>query len=480
MNDPAPGRREFLTSGFRGIGALALATLLAEDGLLAAAPDTSAESDPLRPRPTHHAPKARNCIFFLMAGGPSHVDLFDPKPELNRLEGRAIPESILKDAQFAFAQKETARLVGTPFRFRKQGQSGMEFSELLPHLSTCVDEIALIRSMYTDTFNHRPALNMMNTGFTRIGRPSLGSWLLYGLGSVSRGLPGYVVLNHAEGLDGGSSNWSSGFLPSSYQGVPLRTKGPAVLNLDNPDGLIPSAHRLSLDATARLNRERFRNCVVPEILSRIASYEQAFRMQSAAPELNEVTAESRQTLDDYGLNRPDPLARSFARSCLLARRLVERGVRFVQIYHEDWDAHVGLVENHTLNCQVVDQPIAALLKDLKRRGLLDSTLVVFAGEFGRTPVGENRAQRAEVSGRDHHPSAFSAWMAGGGIKGGQVIGKTDEIGWNPIEDPVHVNDFHATMLHLFGIDHRRLTYRFQGRDFRLTDVGGVVVEKLVG
>jgi len=293
MNDSAPGRREFLTSGFRGIGALALATLLAEEGLLAAAPDTSAESDPLRPRPTHHAPKARNCIFFLMAGGPSHVDLFDPKPELNRLEGQAIPESILKDAQFAFVQKETARLVGTPFRFRKQGQSGMEFSELLPHLATCVDEIALVRSMHTDTFNHRPALNMLNTGFTRIGRPSLGSWLLHGLGSVSRSLPSYVVLNHAEGLDGGSSNWSSGFLSSSYQGVPLRTKGPAVLNLDNPDGLIPSAHRLSLDAMARLNREHFKNSVDPEILSRIASYEQAFRMQSAAPELNEVTAESR-------------------------------------------------------------------------------------------------------------------------------------------------------------------------------------------
>jgi uncharacterized protein (DUF1501 family) len=480
MNDPLRDRREFLTSGLRGIGALALAALLAEDGLLAAEPDTGAESDPLRPRPTHHASKARNCIFFLMAGGPSHVDLFDPKPELNRLEGQAIPESILKDAQFAFAQKETARLKGTPFRFRNQGQSGIEFSELLPHLSTCVDDIALIRSMHTDTFNHRPALNMMNTGFTRIGRPSLGSWLLYGLGSVSRSLPGYVVLNHAEGLDGGTSNWSSGFLPSSYQGVPLRTKGPAVLNLNNPDGLIPSAHRLSLDAAARLNRERFTNCADPEILSRIANYEQAFRMQSAAPELNQVSAESRHTLDLYGLNRPDPLERSFAKSCLLARRLVERGVRFVQIYHEDWDAHIDLVGNHTLNCRVVDQPIAALLKDLKRRGLLDSTLVVFAGEFGRTPIGENRPQRTEVSGRDHHPSAFSVWMAGGGIKGGQVIGKTDEIGWNPIEDPVHVNDFHATMLHLFGIDHRRLTYRFQGRDFRLTDVGGVIVEKLFG
>ena len=319
---------------------------------------------------------------------------------------------------------------------------------------------------------------MMNTGFTRIGRPSLGSWLLQGLGSASRNLPGYVVLNHAEGLDGGSSNWSSGFLPSSYQGVPLRTKGPAVLNLDNPAGLSASAHRLGLNATARLNQERYGRSVDPEILSRIASYEQAFRMQSAAPELNELTSETPATLAAYGLNRTDPLAKSFARSCLLARRLVERGVRFIQVYHEDWDAHFRLVDNHTRNCQVVDQPIAALLKDLKQRGLLDSTLVVFAGEFGRTPVGENRAQRIEVSGRDHHPSAFSAWMAGGGIKGGQVIGKTDEIGWNPIEDPVHINDFHASILHLFGLDHKRLTYRFQGRDFRLTDVGGRVVDKL--
>ena len=482
MNDQAPrpptDRRDFLASGFRGIGALALASLLADEGLLAAEPDVSAEIDPLHPKPTHFAPKARNCIFFLMAGGPSHVDLFDPKPELNRLSGQAIPESILKDAQFAFVQKETARLAGSPFRFTKQGQSGIECSDLLPHLATCVDDIALVRSMHTDTFNHRPALNMMNTGFTRIGRPSLGSWLLQGLGSASRNLPGYVVLNHAEGLDGGSSNWSSGFLPSSYQGVPLRTKGPAVLNLDNPAGLSASAHRLGLNATARLNQERYGRSVDPEILSRIASYEQAFRMQSAAPELNELTSETPATLAAYGLNRTDPLAKSFARSCLLARRLVERGVRFIQVYHEDWDAHFRLVDNHTRNCQVVDQPIAALLKDLKQRGLLDSTLVVFAGEFGRTPVGENRAQRIEVSGRDHHPSAFSAWMAGGGIKGGQVIGKTDEIGWNPIEDPVHINDFHASILHLFGLDHKRLTYRFQGRDFRLTDVGGRVVDKL--
>ena len=482
MNDQTPGRpadrREFLASGFRGISALALATLLAEEGLLAAEPDLSLDTDPLHPKPTHFTPKARNCIFFLMAGGPSHVDLFDPKPELNRLEGQAIPESILKDAQFAFVQKETARLVGSPFRFKKQGQSGIEFSDLLPHLATCVDDIALVRSMHTDTFNHRPALNMMNTGFTRIGRPTLGSWLLQGLGSASRNLPGYVVLNHAEGLDGGSSNWSSGFLPSSYQGVPLRTKGPTVLNLDNPAGLSASAHRLGLNATARLNQERYGHSVDPEILSRIASYEQAFRMQSAAPELNELAAESPQTLAAYGLNRTDPLAKSFSRSCLLARRLVERGVRFIQVYHEDWDAHFKLVDNHTRNCQVVDQPIAALLKDLKQRGLLESTLVVFAGEFGRTPVGENRAQRTTVTGRDHHPSAFSAWMAGGGVKGGQVIGKTDEIGWNPIEDPVHINDFHASILHLFGLDHKRLTYRFQGRDFRLTDVGGRVVDKL--
>jgi hypothetical protein len=468
------GRRAFLGGGLRGLTGLALASLLADDGLLAAPVPTDAGPG----RAPHFPPKARSCIFFFMAGGPSQIDLFDPKPELNRLDGRPIPDSILAGARFAFARKETARLAGSPFAFRRHGGSGVELSELLPHLSTRVDDIALVRTLHTDTFNHRPAMTLMNTGFPRAGRPSAGSWLLYGLGSPSKELPGYVVICHGKDLDGGTSNWSSGFLPSDYQGVALRAKGPPVRNLDNPPGLTPRAHRLGLDALAALNRERQGSAADPEIRARIASYEQAFRMQSAAPELCDLAGESRLTREAYGLDRDDPEEGGFARSCLLARRLVERGVRFVQVYHADWDAHFDLVGNHTRNCRVVDRPIAALLADLRRRGLLDETLVVFAGEFGRTPVAENRAQRSSASGRDHHPSAFSAWMAGGGVKGGRVIGKTDDLGWAPVEDPVHVNDLHATMLHLFGLDHTRLTYRFQGRDFRLTDVAGRVAEKL--
>ena len=475
--DELLGRRDCLADGVRGLSGIALASLLSGDGLLA--DDGGPQPNPLTPHSSHFAPKARNCIFFSMWGGPSHIDLFDPKPKLEELDGQPIPDSILKTAEFAFAKKETARLKASPFRFHRHGQAGLEFSELLPHIGSCADDIAVVRTMRSESFTHRPAQLLMNTGFARVGRPPVGSWLLYGLGSLSKELPAYVVLKTGPDPDGGSSNWSSGFLPSHYQGTPLLSKGPPILNLANPAGLSAAAHRHSLDAMARLNREHYERVNDPEILTRIANYELAFRMQSAAPELSEIAGESPAILQDYGLERTDGDQASFSRNCLLARRLVERGVRFVSVFLGNWDAHSNLVPNHTRLSAVADQPIAALLKDLKQRGLLDSTLVVWAGEFGRTPVGENSVGRSTVSGRDHHPSAFSIWLAGGGISGGQVIGETDEIGWNSIAESVNINDLHATMLRLFGLDHKRLTFRYESRDFRLTDVGGKVVEKLV-
>ena len=474
-------RRTMFAQGLQGIFGAAVAGLLA-DGCLLGSDKTdakAADSDPLVPKAGHFPAKAKQCIFFFMWGGPSHIDLFDHKPEVNRLDGQPLPESFSKGAQFAFVQKETARLKGSPFKFRKHGQSGTEFSELIPNIGHHADDIAVIHTLQNEQFNHRPAQIMMNTGFARAGRPSLGSWLLYGLGSECRNLPGYVALNTGKVLDGSSSNWSSGFLPSTYAGVELRGEGPPILDLDSPAGLSLAGQRRSLDALSELNRERFRDTGDSEILSRIANYELAFRMQSAAPELCDLSPESARTRAAYGLDRRDPRQHSFARNCLLARRLIERGVRFVNVYCGDWDAHYNIVSNHTRLANVVDQPIGALLSDLKQRGLLGTTLVVWTSEFGRTPVGENRPQSTETSGRDHHPEAFSAWLAGGGVKGGCTIGKTDDIGWNAVEDPIPVNDFHASLLHLFGFDHKRLTYRFQGRDFRLTDVAGKIVEKIV-
>jgi uncharacterized protein (DUF1501 family) len=470
-------RRDLLSGGIRGLGGIALASLLASEGLLAAEPGTA--TNPLVPHTTHFPAKATNCIFFFMWGGPSHIDLFDPKPQLAIRDGQSIPESVLKNAQFPFVKKETARLQGSPFKFRKFGKSGTEFSELLPHIGNCADDIALVRTLHSELFNHRPAQILMNTGFMRMGRPPLGSWLLYGLGSPSENLPGYVVMKNGPEPTGGSSNWSNGFLPSEYQGVLLRSEGPPILDLDNPEGLTPAAHRRSLDALAELNRKHYQAASDPEILARIANYELAFRMQSAAPKLTDISGESADMLKAYGLNRGDATQRSFARNCLLARRMVERGVRFVNIYFGNWDAHYNLVPNHTRLCETVDQPIGALVKDLKQRGLLDTTLVVWAGEFGRTPVGENSAVDGSVTGRDHHPDAFSIWLAGGGVPGGRVIGATDELGWSAVEDRIEINDLHATMLNLFGLDHKRLTYRYEGRDFRLTDVAGNVVQKLI-
>jgi uncharacterized protein (DUF1501 family) len=479
-------RRRFLTSAASGVGLAALASLLRDDGLIAAAD----APNPLAIRAPHFAPRAKACICIYLEGAPSQLDLFDPKPKLNDLDGQKLPESMTKNVRFAFIQKEGARILGSPRKFTKHGDCGMELSDFLPHLASCADDLALVRSMHTDAFNHHPGQLMMNTGVPTFGRPSMGSWLTYGLGSESKDLPGYVVLTAGRGTSGGASNWSSGFLPTTYQGVLFRGQGEPVLNLNNPAGLDDEMQRRTIEALRDLNGERRDQVKDPEIASRIAAYELAFRMQSAAPELIDLSREPKAVRDEYGLDRDEPELKAargggkgqfhaFAANCLLARRLVERGVRFVNLYHASWDHHSNLDAELKHNCLMADQPVAALLKDLKRRKLLDSTLVLWLSEFGRTPLGENRVGYKTVTGRDHHPFAFTLWMAGGGVKGGQVLGKTDELGWSVVEDPVHVNDYHATILHPFGFDHLKLTYRFQGRDFRLTDVGGKVVKKLL-
>ena len=476
-------RRSFLTSTANGIGLAALTSLLGEE-LARAAP----ASNPLAPKPPHFAPKAKACICIFMAGAPSQLDLFDPKPKLNELHGQKLPESMTKNVRFAFIQKEGATLMGSPRKFTRHGQCGTEFSDLLPNIARHADDIALIRSMYTEAFNHHPGQLLMNCGVPTFGRPSMGSWLTYGLGSVSSNLPGYVVLTAGRGTSGGTSNWSSGFLPSTYQGVLFRNQGEPVLNLNNPAGLNEAMQERTIAALRELNERRHRHLGDPEIRSRIAAYELAFRMQSAAPQLIDLSSETKKTLEMYGVGRSDKpgggrggrgVYHQFATNCLLARRLVERGVRFVSLFHASWDHHSNLDRELAFNCGMADQPIGALLTDLKQRGLLESTIVMWIAEFGRTPLGENRRGYAKVTGRDHHPFAFSIWMAGGGVKGGQVVGRTDDIGWNVVDEPVHINDFHATLLHLFGLDHLKLTYRFQGRDFRLTDVGGKVVQRLL-
>ncbi len=486
-------RRDFLATSASGVGTLALASLLAENGLLAAESKRSAAPTPANshaPKPPHFAPKAKNCIFIYMEGAPSQMDLFDPKPKLKEYSGQKLPDSLLEKVRFAFIQKEGARLMGSPRTFTQHGQCGMELSDLLPHIGACADDLALIRSMHTDQFNHHPGQLMMQCGSAMFGRPTMGSWLNYGLGSESQNLPGYVVLTAGRGTSGGASLWSSGFLSSTYAGVLFRNQGDPVLNLGNPPGITAEMQHYGLDALGDLNRLRYKQVGDPEIASRITAYELAFRMQTAAPELIDLSGESKATMEAYGVEREQPDVKasrgggpgqfkSFSTNCLLARRLVERGVRFVNIFHASWDHHSNLDAELKQNCLMADQPIAALLKDLKQRGLLDSTLVVWGSEFGRTPLGENRGGSANVTGRDHHPYAFSLWMAGGGVKGGQVVGETDEIGWNITKDPIHVNDLHATMLQLFGLEHTRLTYRFQGRDFRLTDVAGKVVDQLI-
>ncbi len=483
LPSPLQARRDFLATSASGLGTVALASLLQQDGLLAT------ETSPLTARLAHFAPKAKACICFYLEGAPSQLDLWDPKPKLNQLNGQKLPESMTKNVRFAFIQKDGARLMGCPRKFSKHGECGMELSDFLPHLATCADDIAWVRSMHTDAFNHHPGQLMMNTGVPSFGRPSVGSWLTYGLGSESKNLPGYVVLTAGRGTSGGTTSFQSGFLPTSHSGVLFRNQGEPVLNLANPGGLSDAMQAKTIEALRDLNAHRHAEINDPEINSRVAAYELAFRMQSAAPELIDLKGETKLTLERYGIDRPEPAKsgrgggkgtyHQFALNCLLARRLVERGVRFVNLYHASWDHHSNLDSELAYNSRMADQPAAALIKDLKQRGLLDSTLVVWLSEFGRTPLGENRPGFASVTGRDHHPFAFTIWMAGGGVKGGTILGKTDEIGWNVVEDAVHVNDLHATILHLFGMDHLKLTYRFQGRDFRLTDVGGKVVKKLL-
>jgi hypothetical protein len=467
-------RRHFFRQAGFGIGTAALAGLMRED-LFAA----SAAVDAVARKP-HFAPRARNVIYLFMAGAPSQVDLLDYKPKLAALDGTNVPEEVVKGERFAFI-RGTPKLLGSPYKFTQHGQSGAAVSELLPHTAAIADDVAILRSLHTSQFNHAPAQIFMNTGHQIVGRPSLGSWLTYGLGSESEDLPGFVVLLSGENQpDGGKSCWGSGFLPTVYQGVEFRSKGDPVLFLRNPDGVRPEDRRASLDVLGQLNRARFEEQGDPEIETRIASYEMAYRMQTSVPELMDIAKEPGAVHEMYGT---EPGKRSFANNCLLARRLVERGVRFVQLYHRGWDHHGTNSRDDIVNrlpslCRETDQAAAALVTDLKQRGLLDSTLVVWGGEFGRTPMNEER-NGSRFLGRDHHPRAFSMWLAGGGIKPGITVGATDELGYNPVEDAVDVQDLHATLLHLLGIDHTRLTYRFQGRDFRLTDVTGNVIQKLL-
>ena len=463
-------RHFFKQSGF-GIGSLALASLLDEKLF---AQQTGSRQAP------HFAPKAKSIIYLFMAGAPSQLDLFDHKPKLKQYNGQPIPAEIVKGERFAFI-RGTPKLLGSPFNFRRYGQSGQELSDLLPHLSKHADDIAIIRTMHTTQFNHAPAQIFMNTGHQIVGRPSLGSWLSYGLGSENRDLPSFVVLISGENNpDGGKSCWGSGFLPTVHQGVEFRSKGEPVLFVDNPSGVSSTARRQSLDALRDLNQMRLNEAGDPEISTRISAYEMAYRMQTSVPELTDIAREPAKIHEMYGTQ---PGQSSFANNCLLARRLVERGVRCVQLYHWGWDTHGNSVGTDIVSklpriCRETDRPIGALLTDLKQRGLLDSTIVVWGGEFGRTPMNEER-NGSKLLGRDHHPRAFSMWLAGGGIKPGVTVGETDELGYNGVVDPVEVHDLHATTLHLMGIDHTKLTYKFQGREFRLTDVEGTLVDKLI-
>jgi hypothetical protein len=467
-------RRHFFQQVGFGIGSLALASLI-DERLLAAA-----GSDGTGPRALDFPAKAKQIIYLFMAGAPSQIDLFDFKPKLQQYDGQPIPEDIVKGERFAFI-RGTPRLLGSPFTFHKHGQSGAEISTLLPHLAKHSDEIAIIRSMQTTQFNHAPAQIFMNTGHQIIGRPSLGAWLSYGLGSENKDLPAFVVLISGQNQpDGGKSCWGSGFLPTVHQGVEFRSKGEPVLFSSNPDGVDPVVRRTSLDLLGQLNQLQHDATGDPETLTRISAYELAYRMQTSVPELTNVSDEPPSIHEMYGT---EPGKVSFANNCLLARRLVQRGVRFVQLYHRGWDTHgasagTDIVVRLPSLCLEVDRAIGALLTDLKQRGLLDSTLVVWGGEFGRTPINEAR-NGSKLLGRDHHPRAFTMWMAGAGIKKGVTIGRTDELGYNVVEDPVDVHDLHATMLYLMGLDHTKLTYKFQGRDFRLTDLSGMVVQMVL-
>jgi uncharacterized protein (DUF1501 family) len=470
-------RRSLLTQSGIGLGKIALAALLS--GSMRQSVQARSELDgPFDVQPAHFARRAKAVIHLFMAGGPSHLELFDYKPQLAKYEGKPIPPEVIGGQRYAFIRSDAAAL-GPRFKFARHGQCGAEISEALPHLAGVVDDICLVRSVHTDQFNHAPAQIFLNTGFSQPGRPSMGSWVTYGLGAETRDLPAFVVMSTGSGISGGAANWSSGFLPTVYAGVRLRNQGDAILNVSSPAGIDRRTERETLDLVGQLNRQRMELINDPEIATRIASYEMAYRLQSSAPELTDLARESRATLELYGA---DPAKPSFARACLLARRMVERGVRFVSIYHEGWDAHSDVVGNHKKNCGDTDQASAALVKDLRQRGLLDETLVIWGGEFGRTPTVElpkEGSNQGKINGRDHNHHGFTMWLAGGGVKGGYVHGATDEFGFKAVENRVHVHDLHATLLKLLGFDHEKFTYRYAGRDFRLTDVYGKVVNELI-
>jgi hypothetical protein len=459
-------RRWFFQQCGVGLGAIALGQLFAQNGW-AAAPS----NNPLAPKQPHFKPRAKRVIYLFQAGGPSHLELFDNKPELAKFNGKLPPPELLKGYRSAFITPNSS-LLGPKFKFAKHGKSGAELSEILPHLAEVADDITIVKSMHTDAFNHAPAQIFMNTGSQMFGRPSIGSWVSYGLGSEASDLPAFVVFSTgSKGTSGGSSNWGAGFLPSIHQGTLFRNVGDPVLYLSNPKGIDAEMQRDTLDTINKLNKKRLDVVGDPEIATRINSFEMAYKMQSSAPELMDIGKEPKHVLDMYGA---EPGKSSYANSCLLARRLIERGVRFVQIFHESWDQHGDLTNGLKKNCKSTDQASAALVKDLKQRGLLEDTLVVWGGEFGRTPM-----VQGGNDGRDHHPNCFTTWLAGGGVKPGLTLGESDDLGFNATKDKVHVHDLNATILHLLGIEHTKLTYRFQGRDFRLTDVHGEVVEKLL-
>ena len=462
-------RRWFLRDCSMGLGSIALHSLLSTDA------EADTVQGPLAPQKPHFTPRVKRVVYLCHAGAPSHLELYDHKPSLTRHDGQLPPAELLEGYRSAFINPNSS-LLGPRCNFKKSGQSGMALSEFLPRTAEIADDMCLIKSMHTEAINHAPAQIMMYTGSQQFGRPSLGAWTVYGLGSESADLPGYVVLSSAgRGTSGGASNYGCGFLPTSYGGIPFRGSGDPVLYLSNPRGFDTETQRVSLDSLRRLNELAFEQYGDPAISGRIQSYETAYRLQSSAPELMDLESESQEVFDLYGIK--DVKESTYARNCLFARRLLERGVRFVQLFHERWDHHQDLTNGIKKNCLETDKPTAALVKDLKRCGLLEDTLVVWGGEFGRTPMVQVKGDVRD--GRDHHNRCFSIWLAGGAVKGGHVHGETDELGFNIARDPVHVHDLNATVLHLLGFDHTQLTYRFQGRDYRLTDVEGEVVKGLL-
>ena len=465
-------RRHFFADCGVGVGKIALAGLLADRSARAA----SARDDRvLPPRAPHFRARAQAVIQLFMAGAPSQLEMFEHKPKLAAIEGKPIPPDVIGDQRYAFIRTDAA-VLGPQFKFARHGESGAELSEVLPHLARVVDDITIVKSCRTDQFNHAPAQLFMNCGFRQPGRPSLGSWVTYGLGSESDELPAFVVMSTGSGISGGSANWSSGFLPGVHTGTRFRNAGAPILDVAPPPGSDAELEADTLGLLRRMNQRRLDLEGDPAIATRIASYEMAHRLQTSAPELMDLASETQETLDLYGCK---PEEASFARACLIARRLVERGVRFVSIYHEGWDAHSQVAQNVRNNCAKTDQGAAALVADLKRRGMLDSTLVVWGGEFGRTPMVEASAVLGRSQGRDHHPNAYTMWLCGGGIRKGLTYGETDELGFHVTRDPVHVHDLQATILHCLGLDHEQLTFRHQGRDYRLTDVHGRVVHDLL-